>query len=52
MAGAMLKVLSSMISDILLRDRAMLTQDGVHLTKRGKSVLGSKLAGLISRALN
>lgn len=30
----------------------MLTQDGAHLMKWGKSILGSKLSGLISRALN
>lgn len=30
----------------------MLTQDGTHLTKGAKSVLGSKLARFISKALN
>lgn len=50
-AGAMLRALGSMISDAPLRYHGMLTSGGTQLTTSGMNVLGSKLAGLINRAL-
>lgn len=44
-AGATLSVLTS-------TTLGMLTPDEAHLSRWGKSVLGGKLAGLVSRALN
>jgi len=50
MDGVMVTALNSMILDRPLR--SMWTSDGMQLSIWGKTVLGSKLTGLIARALN
>ena len=35
-----------------LENGRMLAANGSHLTRRAKNILGNKLAGLVSRALN
>ena len=49
--GVALRALGTMAWDAALR-KGMLVVDGSRLTRRATNILGNKLAGLVSRALN
>ena len=50
--GVMLRALGTMVWDVALRKGGMLKADRNRLTRRATNILGNKLAGLVSRALN
>ena len=49
--GVMLRALGTMALGGSLEKGGMLTADGSQVTRRATNILGSKLAGLVSRAL-